>query len=311
MKAICVLFALALLGGCGQSPNTALPQSPLAQSRAHKASGSEHQYLYVAENDNGTDRTEVRSLPDGNKVGIIANFGRMCEDAVGNVYMTYGPSVTEYPPGSTTASAQATLPANVMGEDCAIDPSSGDIAVAGYLSRKQSQYKSWLGIYRNLSARPTVYSDKRMGTFTNCGYDGSGNLFLTGFPGIAIELLKNTKKVVTFSNPNYLTYGSFRWDGSYLTVERPKLQKKPVAILRLTVSGSMVTLVGETDLDVHAGYSWLQGDTVAKIASHNNLPAGRSKMGLWHYPQGGVHPYMTFKGFDLVFYPLIDVSYGK
>jgi hypothetical protein len=162
-----IVTMLASCGGAQTAMNGAVPQGETAQSRAHQASGSEDVYLYVAEENeiSGGQQTEIRSLPGDSKIGAIRNFGKMCEDASGNIYITNGTSVTEYPPGATVAIAQASLPAEVIGGDCSIDPSTGNIAVAGVLRRGESRYSSWLGIYSSLSGTPVTYSNKTMASF--------------------------------------------------------------------------------------------------------------------------------------------------
>lgn len=327
-KALSAVGIATLLFGCGAQGST-VPTSSSAQLRMHRASGSEQEYLYVAEHNwyTGVGQTQIFSLPSGKVVGVISNFGTMCEDTVGNVYIVSQPTVTsapssisKYAPASTTATEQVTFPSGVYGTDCSIDSTTGKIAVSGVSHPSSSTYLSWLGIYSKLSRKPKLYSNTLMDYFGWCGYDGSGNLYLNGFgspnhyPPMATELPKSATTFSDFKKPSYLVDGPIQWDGSYITsgLGRSAGKKQPRIIYQLTVSGSSVNVAGEVYLNHFGGfqpqYFSIQRGMVAEAFGK---PQVRNTIGLWHYPQGGSKPYMVFKGLEPINYPLIDITYSK
>lgn len=322
---ISAVVALATLSGCGgsQPPIGAPGTTPQvsASGNVHQAPRSQRQFLYLAEyksvNSTYEYQTAIVSYHDGHEIGEIANFGQMCSDSSGNVYIDNGSSVSEYAPGGKSPIAQVALPNGVYGFGCSVDPTTESIAVGGALVAS-SKPTGWLAVYPSLNGSPTIYTSTFMENFDFCGYDDAGNLFLDGYHDYSTwlnELPKGQSQfTVLYNVPQYATFGPIQWDGQYITVEnawKGRRHDLRMTIYQLSVSGSSISVVGETELDSPNGpdraqYSWIQGGSVVKPFANTRK---NNRIGLWHYPQGGLKPYKILKGFQYVEYPLVSTSY--
>lgn len=317
--------AAAILAGCGGSQppigaTGAMTAATARQGRSHRR--VMRQFLYLAEHKLVSSgfayQTSIVSYPDGHDVANIANFGQMCRDSSGDVYIDNGSAISEYSPGGANPIAQVALPNEVYGSGCAVDPITGNIAVGG-AQLESSKPVGWLGVYPTLNGSPSIYTSPFMQNFIYCGYDDEGNLFLSGYHDYGTwlnELPKDQNQFTILSAPHGPTFGPIQWDGQYITIEnawKGLRHSSRMAIYRLTVAGSSVNVVGKTPLDSPNGpdeaqFSWIQGNTVVKpygSTSHND------EVGLWHYPRGGRKPYKVLTGFEYVDYPLISTSYAK
>jgi hypothetical protein len=309
---------VALLAGCGGAQTSAVPQGAIAQSLIHKGA-SERQLLYLGEwkwvSSRRVGQTLILSYPSGHKVATINNFGPMCTDSSGDVYVQTASTLTEYAPGGTSPIAQATLSGG-WGLGCAVDTTTGDIAACGGESINTNPYSiGWVAIYPNLNQTPTVLTNDHQVWYDFCGYDDAGNLFLDGFcdcSGGFSELPEGATQFIDF--PNTVEFeGPVQWDGKYITVEYPTRGGSGGQLIwRVTVSGSSVSIVGTTWIRAFGGdeeqYTWIEGSTVVK-------PYGKSQkndeVGYWPYPKGGSKPSKVLKGFEYVEYPLISTSYSN
>jgi hypothetical protein len=313
-----IIAALAFAGCGSQVAPTGMTgaASGLGQGHVYRASGSKKQLLYLGEwkwvNSNRVGQTLVLSYPSGHQVATISNYGPMCTDASGNVYIETTTTVTEYAPGGTSPIAQASLPSGASGEDCAVDATTGDIAVCG-TEGVSSTSIGWVGVYPSLNKSPTQFTDGRLRYFY-CGYDNAGNLFLDGFcycDEAFSELPRGDGQFINF--PGVFLYGPVQWDGQYITVENAwQGGHKEMEIWRLAISGSSYSVVGTTYLKAHGGddaqYAWINGKTVVKPYGNSR---NNDEVGYWHYPKGGSKPHRLLKGFEYVEYPLISTSYAN
>lgn len=155
-------LGLVMLTGCGGSQGQGAGASGMPQGAAfagHAARGkswmkpstSGVDLVYIS---SYTNVVWVYSYPNGALVGTLTGFNNpsgICSDANGNVWITNSNAGTiiEYAHGSTTPIA--TL--NDSGQtpvDCAVDPTTGNLAAADYVSN--------VAVYQNAQGSPTYYS---------------------------------------------------------------------------------------------------------------------------------------------------------
>ncbi|HEX3370402.1 MAG TPA: hypothetical protein VHS56_12550 [Candidatus Cybelea sp.] len=259
IAAVSLLFA-----GCGGSSSTAtLPQGPssIHQTAQHGKSGSGD--LIYAAGSNG--KSYVMTYPEGKLVGTIAGTAvDACSDGVGNVYLTTSNGVEEFPHGATTPSATFEVDGASIG--CAVDPTSGDLAVTYY-----NESGAFLAVFSDGSGQPKVY---HANTFLwYCGYDDQGNLFANygteNGMGL-VELPSGGSQIVAISvNPPITQFpGRIQWDGKQLTIESGNGRKRAkglITVKRVTLSGSTATVVGTTSfggIKRQAQASWIFHDSI-------------------------------------------------
>jgi hypothetical protein len=267
--ALGVVFAIALLAGCGGSQAligapAAVPQQSVRQSlpfqamRDHAIAAQDDKepswmapdakskdLLYVS----NTNTVTIYSYPHGKLEGRI-RFGFVpvgeCVDKKGDVFITNldTEQILEYAHGGTKPIATLESPtADPYG--CAIDPTTGNLAVSSLGFGTNGS----VGIYKNARGTPTIYRDRSFQEYEFCGYDASGNLFVDGDnKDAAFEFAELPKgggalKSVTL-NQNIGWPGGVQWDGKYVTVGD---QTAPV-IYQFVIQGTSGTKVGSTSL---------------------------------------------------------------
>jgi hypothetical protein len=242
--------------------------------------------LYIS--DLSTDDVYVFTYPRGKLVGTLTGFNQPlgeCRDKAGDVFINnlIGANIFEYAHGGTNPIATLNDP-GVYPFGCSVDPTSGNLAVAG-----ASSPPGGVAIYLNATGSPTIYTDPNFSSTDYCGYDNKGNLFVDGITsGGAFAFAELRKGKSTFTdislNQTIVTAGGVQWDGTHVAVEDYNAQ----VIYEFSVSGSSGTLEGSTPLTGSSGVVqfWIQHlpGFVPKVigpdeASGNVL--------LWHYPAGG------------------------
>jgi hypothetical protein len=282
--------AVALLTGCGgaQPPISALDS--MQQMRAHAASSSGGDLLYVSSY--RLDRVWVYSYPqvqlvDTLSTGLDGTLG-LCSDQAGDVFITnvYGDDIVEYAHGGTTPIATLSEdPSEGSGpRGCAIDPMTGDLAVAN------SGIGRDVAIFPNAHGTPTYYKPANIYSGYFCGYDSEGDLFVDGTssgPSSGFAFAELAKGGGTFGrlrlDHKIEQPGAVEWDGKYVTVG--SISRESSTIYRVRVSGSKATVVGTTQLNgvTQIGQSLIQSSNViTPYAIHRDLII---RVGSWHYPK--------------------------
>ncbi|HEY1682807.1 MAG TPA: hypothetical protein VGF98_14270 [Candidatus Tumulicola sp.] len=154
-----------------------LDRSP---SRMAKGAASKT-LLYIS--DVGTGTVQVFTYPKGTNVGTITGFGYpqgVCSDSSGNVYVADAGSsqVFEYAHGGTAPIAVLPDPGEFPAS-CAVDPSTGNLAVSNLLSSTQFEIGS-IAIYPAGSTTPTIYTDPDYAREYFLAYDNASNLYVDG-----------------------------------------------------------------------------------------------------------------------------------
>jgi hypothetical protein len=314
--------AATLLSGCGASQPPIGAPGAMPQSRANiltqpaggrsnhswmKRVSSDQDLLYVASQ--ATQEVYVYTYPQGELVGTLTGFiipEGECADSTGDVFIVaqqnesgYSPAIIyEYPHGGTTPIA--TLNAVSRGDGCAIDPKSGNLAVAGAHFSSRNAYGA-VAVFKKAQGDAKMYYSKTLQPFWLCGYDSKGNLYISGNSAIGDEqqLIRLAKGANNFEqiklnsplygNPTFPS--SVQWDGKYMTASSASSsighdQFWPVYVYRLKISGSTATTVGTTTLNAKrkfvSGQVWIDGKRI--IASHYH---GGGGVDFWSYPNAG------------------------
>jgi hypothetical protein len=140
--------------------------------------------LYVS--DIGTSSVQVLAYPSGTLVGTLTGFGYPqgeCVDSSGNVYIADGTNsvIDEYAHGGT--SPIATLSdAGAFPASCAVDPTTGNLAVANLLTTQNFEAGN-VAIYTKGGGNPAIYADSTITREYFLDYDLSGNVFVAGVSG--------------------------------------------------------------------------------------------------------------------------------
>jgi hypothetical protein len=255
----------------------------------------------------GVAKVYVYTYPQGRHVGtltgLIDPLGS-CVDASGDVFIVSNPRatktaypglVTEYVHGGTKPLQTLEDPALASG--CAIDPSTGNLAVSG------SWYHGWydgeLTIYMLKSESKQYQFGSSFFTpdfdaFQMCTYDAHGNLYLSsGEPGssnvqlvVAPKGSSDSLETISLTEPLY-SYGapvSVQWDGKNVTVSSTP-DHAPVKLYRLQISGKSAKIVGTTTLSskrnvLKTSQVWIQGKSVVDV----DYFKGRAGVDRWAFP---------------------------
>lgn len=279
--------AAVLLYGCGRSlpPAPAAlvqrTQSPMLRRGALHASKGQA-LLYVSSD---YSYEKVYSFPQGKLVQTLDISGEpqaLCTDKLGDVYIpqSYGEIVTEYAHGGTKPIVFWRLP-NATPQGCAVDPASGNIAVAGANEK--------LAIFNPASATPPVYySNSAIESFYYATYDAGGNLFVVVYSfasGYQLwELSEGNSTLKQVALPfNLCCPEDVQWDGQYLAIEASH-SSGTATIDRLAVNDYRAKVKGQVHLTYTQTYTsqfWIEGSTLIHSDYYSDDVA------FFKYPAGG------------------------
>ena len=136
----------------------------------------------------------ILRYPDGKRVGNIAlseTSGGDCSDRNGNVFVTNDSQVLKFAHGGTTPIASLSLP-GTDAQACGVDPATGNLAVLFSGSGAN------VAVFASASGTPATYETYMFSW--GCGYDNSGNLFVSGLNG-QIESHIALRLAVTLAAP--------------------------------------------------------------------------------------------------------------
>jgi hypothetical protein len=295
-----LVFTLsAMLAGCGGLASTtpAAPSNAALLPQRFDSSGSwmkpvaaKGDLLYVSDTRGSVD---VFSFPDGKPVGVLRGFRNpagLCSDPKGNVYVvdTDNLEVLKYRHGGTKP-VKTLLMFGYYPFGCAVDPKSGNVAVANFTS--QSQGAGSLSIFVSGQAIPRSYTNPGLNAFYFCSYDDQGNVFVDGADSGShhtkfAELANGSSTLNTVTVDKTITYpGGVQWDGSYLAVQDAATR----IIYRFKMSGTNGKSVGTVQVD---GDKTTLDHQFAISGKTIVMPYGSSKrivnkVGFWAYPDGG------------------------
>ena len=264
------------------------------------AGAAAHDLLYVTD---GVANVYVYTYP-GQHVGTLAGFIKPlgeCVDAPGDVFIVSSTGgkrssqsaiITEYAHGGKKP--METLKAPQLGSGCAIDPSTGNLAVAGSWD-DYGEYYAALSLFTKGSegSGPSTTYAKSFNAFSLCGYDPQGNLYLSSESNSQEEDLVRLPadsgdgfELISVGEPlyDYNAPVSVQWDGKYVTVSSAPYHA-PVKLYRLSISGSSAKVVGTTTLSSKSNVDktsqvWIQGKSVVDA----DYLKGKAGIDRWAYP---------------------------
>jgi DNA-binding beta-propeller fold protein YncE len=223
--AAAIASACLMLTDCSGESGSSVPYPGLGalQQNAfeHQRAGS---LLFVS--DSGTNDVSVFSFPKGAPVRTLdAAFSEPqgeCTDGK-NVYVanTEASNVVEF-------AADGSTPTRTIDDQgyfpgfCSYDSTTGDLAVGNIISTTSGPGS--IAIYRKSSGKPHFITSNKTLEIFSVQYDGSGNLFMTGFDAQFYpffgELPAGSKhiKIICSSTSAIGFPGALGWDGRYIVV---------------------------------------------------------------------------------------------
>jgi hypothetical protein len=299
MKYVWILiFLSAMVTSAGCGPAMAPPGAFTAPSSAGQSPGVRSPLLYVAHSETIGMRQDVGvailSYPLGKRVAEIDLRGYprgICSDTQGNVWVTVGRShgpdyVEEFAHGGTTPIAALRMPTGTSGAGCAVDPSSGDLAVTTSAGSYHGSVAVWRGAKKG---SPKVYPAPFVAL--NAAYDDDGNLFVDGVPGGSDfwlefgQLRRGDNEVmrVSLGRPG-ASAGGIAWDGTDIAVATGAYHGRRARIYRVHVSSSGLKVVGAVhvrDLNGAPQICIYRGTVVGMAGAIGD------RIAAWPYPAGG------------------------
>jgi hypothetical protein len=232
-------------------------------------------------------------------VGKLTGFSRPegeCNDKAGDIFITdtVQESIREYRHGGTQPIA--TFGEHYSNPDgCAVDPTSGDLAVTiGYSGSPSSFGGVDIYKYRNPSQPPKFYGLPY--EFPGPpAYDSAGDLFMEGYANppyaLGVEELPHGArafKKITLQGATIIRVGGVAWDGRYFALTI--YTGSATGLYRVQISGSVAKVVGKVLLtdscSSKIGNSvydpWIEGNVVS---GGNNVC--KHRFDYWNYSKGG------------------------
>jgi hypothetical protein len=293
-SALSISAAAVLLAGCGGSQSSVGPPATAPANAANFREGRgqasvavgtyARSLLYVSFNS-----VELYTYPRIKALGSLGVAGDyLCSDRFGHIFVATQPGMGEvwvYNHGRSQPFAILYDPSVVGG--CSVDPSTENVADAGYIPGSvtiwpYSRKRGW-----GLAQDHTI---PNMGESRYCTYDSQGNLFIDGDDSGSFDLEELPKGSSTFTtitlDQKIGVPGSLQWTGKYLVVEDAiNSYTGPAVIYRFVISGASGHRVSATTLtDSIANAQFLvHGSTVIGPVRQNSVPG----LGFWSFPGGG------------------------
>jgi hypothetical protein len=311
-RSLLLLAAASALAACAMQSSGAnfgaLPRSQskiIAQHRVHgrswmlpQATGQD--LVYVADVGTFYDQgVYVYSYPQGKKVGFIQpdedTYSGLCADNQGNVWvLTWAMNGQAFYSKYAHAETQpvTTIIASGVPSSCAVDPSTGNLAIANFEDFDVSRSRGDVAIYQGAQGKPEVYYDNSIIHYNFCAYDGKSNLYADGNGDLINELARNSGTFRHIYFNKKITPGSLQWNGGSLAITVVGGAKGPIRTDRVTVKGSGAQITGTTIQQTYhnegeyleLGFS-IQGKAIAGPGPGSAGPEG--ELYFWPYPAGG------------------------
>lgn len=298
---------IASLAACGyvssQPPLAPAVASERTASWMSPAAGTARSLLYIS--DAQAFDVYVYTFPDLKLTGILTGFDRPegeCSDAKGDVWITNNQAneILRYHHGGTKVVSVLADPLGYPA-GCALDPSTGDLAVTNLFDFSGS---GGVLIYKKATGTPRAYTNPSQVYYYLDGYDDKGNLYVSGKSASGAYTLsvlargKHAMSTVSISGAKIFFPGTVLWTGSSLLLgdqrcrhaktsclyEAVVSQTKARITRRIPLTGSCdVAQVAVEDGRVAGGDYWRCGGD------------GRNSTDVWAYPRGG-HPIKIVTG---------------
>jgi hypothetical protein len=279
----------------------ALAAGVAAQQRAERPSwmspdaATAKALLYVS--DAGTFEVAVYSFPSLKLTGTLTGFTRPqgeCTDAAGNVWITdtTGLDIREYAHGGTNAIGDLADPTGYP-VGCAIDPSSGDLAVTNIYDLSSG---GGVLVYKKARGTPRAFTNHTQRVCYFAAYDAHGNLYVSGSTNAGAYVLTrlehggNSLSRLSLRGATIHYPGTVAWVGSTLVLGDQKCKGGNASCLyRASVAGPAARVTGTIPLSgsCDVAQAWVGKQQIA-AGDYEYCPGGRrSSTDLWPYPTGG------------------------
>ena len=305
------ITAAAILAACGGNPTALVPAQAAHPNAARLHSwmepGTRNETLLYVTNSNGL--VSVYRYWQHTLAGVLTPFKMPlgeCVDAAGDVYIAdYSEhALVEYAHGGAKP-LRRILDPGFHPYGCAVDPATGNLAVANYEDLTYSGYGDDTGnvaIYLGAKGNPVYYATND-GRVSSLGYDDHGNLLIADgeyeYYGYFDETMfyylpKKSSQLLSIDLPNTQFYSgwpfvdSINYDGKYwvLTVYGDRLYRYTINI--------KATEFDELQLSGGTGYVgeiWLYRQTpkapATQVVGAGGNQHGDTFAGYWKYPAGG------------------------
>lgn len=300
--AMAVLLALAACGS-PQPPLTPVGTTDHAASWMSPAAEATQSLLYVS--DAQTFDVYVYSFPDLKLTGVLAGFDRPegeCTNAKGDIWITndQAAQILLYHHGGKNVVTALTDPLGYP-VGCAIDPSSGDLAVTNLFGFSGS---GGVLIYKKAAGTPRAYTNPNQFSYYLDGYDGKGNLYVSGKSSsgtYSLSLLargKHSMSTVSVTGAKLVFPGTVQWTGSSLLLGDQRCRhQKTSCLYDAVVSGTTARITHRIPLTGSCAVAQvafekgrLGGGDFWRCSRH-----GHNSTDVWAYPRGG-HPTKAVAG---------------
>lgn len=233
-----------------------------------------------------------------NSKGTLTGFDNPqgeCVDGAGNVFVTnsFKGQILEYAHGGTTPIATLSDP-NQYPIDCAVDPTTGNLAVTNYFAKTGP---GSVAIYQGAQGAPLFYAENNVNYEYYLGYDSAGNLYVDGLSsGSTFHFAEIPHGGTTFTdltvNQPIGFPGGVLTDGKNIALG----DQDANVVYRLKITSTNATVVGTTPLSdvTYAQQFWLTRfvqkgklSRATRLIAPNYGGTGVPYVGTWAYPAGG------------------------
>lgn len=316
------ITAVAVLAACAGNRTALVPAAPNGVNGQLRhswmdAGVNDRDLLYVT---NGSGLVNVYRYWQHKLVGVLTNFSQPmgeCVDNTGDVYITdyKADGIAEYAHG-------ATKPLRVIKDSykpfgCAIDPKTGNLAVANYGEgydsgpRNDSGGNGNVAIYLHAKGKPSYYGANQH--FTACGYDKYGDLLAASvenysssyyYSGDFDYLPARSKDFTQITLPgprsswNWGQILAIGWDGQYWVVDDSAVYRYSINIRAQYFD--TISLSNAGDLGPVSIYRKTPKSPATQIVGTSGYTGYSSTdVTYWKYPAGGT-PLYQISSKDLV-----------
>jgi hypothetical protein len=303
----------ACSSGVSLEPNSRVLLGGVNLQRSWMAPDAKKQDLFYI-SDRGANSVYAYSYPLGKLEGTLTGFDRpagLCVDKAGDIWVSEQSSgrMKEYAHGGIKSIA-VLKDTNELPVSCGVDPTTGDLAVANFITHKYTKHGN-VAIFKHAKGKPTFYTDAEPFYADFCGYDDKGNLFVDGMTHTSggflfAELAKGAGRLTNITLTGGAVYfpGQVQWDGKYVAVGDQFYGRRQGAAGIYRTTGAGGKIVGATALLRYGDVVefWIANHTVVAPDSSARLAL------LYRYPAGGM-PTKTIAGFNAPFGATVSLAH--